>query len=67
MLNSDDLKNHEVKIKNCKTKVEDVISLDTLIYYLDENLDSDYDCEDCNCGDHCTCSHDHECDCHHED
>ena len=58
VLNSDDLKNNEVKIKNNKTKEEDVISLDALIYYLDENVIEDDDCN-CNCDD----SEEHECHC----
>ena len=40
VLNSEDLDNNEIKIKNNKTKKETVISLDTLIYYLDENLNA---------------------------
>ncbi len=54
ILNSEDLKNNEIKIKNNKTKEEDVISLDALIYYLDEKLAL----EDCDCEDHsCHCNH----------
>ena len=59
VLNSSELKNNEVKIKNNKTKEEDVISLDALIYYLDENIveDDDSSCE-------CDYNHEsHECDC----
>ena len=61
VLNSDDLKNNEVKIKNNKTKDEEIISLDALIYYLDENLIED---DECGCG----CDHDkeHECNCGNE-
>ena len=65
VLNSEDLDNNEIKIKNNKTKEEDVISLDMLIYYLDEKLNT---CEDeydeCGCGDDCDCGHDHEHECH---
>lgn len=63
VLNSDDLKNNELRIKNTKTKEEDIVSLDTLIYYLDENLIED-DCE-CGCGNDCNgeCK-EHECHCH---
>lgn len=67
VLNSEALKNNEIKIKNNKTKDEEVISLDALIYYLDENLESDCscdscdcencDCDDCTCGDNYTCDH----------
>ena len=73
VLNSEDLDNNEVKIKNNKTKVEDIISLDVLIYYLDEMCNTGCDCDDdcdcdetCDCGGHCHC-HDeddeHECHC----
>ena len=41
VLNSEDLKNNEVKIKNNKTRTEEVINIDALIYYLDENLVED--------------------------
>ncbi len=66
VLNSEELERNEVKIKNNKTKEEDIVSLDALIYYLDENIIED---EDCNC------NHDHEncacngktCTCHHKD
>ena len=75
VLNSEDLNNNEIKIKNNETKEEETISLDALIFYLDEKLGSDeldysYDLEDnCDCG----CDHDHECNCgddcqcHHEE
>ncbi len=50
VLNSKDLDNNEVKIKNNKTKEEEIISLDALLYYLDEKItSSDADC----CGDEC--------------
>ena len=62
VLNSEDLKQNEVKIKNNKTKEEDVISLDAIIYYLDENITEEDDCNcsaseehNCNCGDNCKC------------
>jgi len=69
VLNSEDLDNNEVKIKNNITKEEEVISLDVLIYYLDEKLTS-MDLEDfssdCDCGHHDStheccghCSNDH--------
>ena len=62
VLNSSELKNNEVKIKNNKTKEEEVISLDALIYYLDENIVEDDDDSSCDCG--CTCNHEsNECDC----
>ena len=62
ILNSEDLNNNEVHIKNNKTKEEEVISLDVLIYYLDEKLNAggcDCGCED----DYCDCGHDHGCSC----
>ena len=60
ILNSEDLTNNEVKIKNNKTKEEEIISLDVLIYYLDEKLTTDSDDCDCGCGHECTgeCNHD---------
>ena len=72
VLNSEDLDNNEVKIKNNKTKEEEIISLDVLIYYLDEKLNTEFGEEfedDCECG----CGHhhgdEHECcgHCHHEE
>lgn len=51
ILNSEDLNNNEVKVKNNKTKEEEIISLDALIYYLDEKLTIDSD----------DCDYDHEC------
>lgn len=64
VLNSEDLERQEVKIKNNKTREEEIVSLDALIYYLDENLMDDDECgcnhDECNCG----CSNDHnECSC----
>jgi len=52
VLNSEDLDNNEIKIKNSKTKTEEIISLEAIIYYLDEQLsliehhDDIYDVED---------------------
>lgn len=63
ILNSEDLDNNEIKIKNNKTKEEEIISLDVLIYYLDEKLNTgveDID-DECSCGGEC----DGDCDCHH--
>ena len=61
VLNSSDLENNEVKIKNNKTKTEEIVNIDALIYYLDENLSDAGDC-DCNddnfmCDDKCSCNH----------
>lgn len=71
VLNSEDLDNNEIKIKNTKTKEEEIISLEALIYYLDEKLteeemddyqefteDDGCSCSDGNCCGHC--HHDHE-------
>ena len=64
VLNSEDLDNNELKIKNNKTKEEEMISVEALIYYLDENLDEE---EECHCGhDHETCTCGDECHCHDE-
>lgn len=41
LLNSEDLKENLVTIKNNETKEEDKIDLDYLIYYLDEHLESE--------------------------
>ena len=60
ILNDDDLSNDEVKVKNNKTKEEELIGIDYLMYYLDEQLQDDID--DC-CEDGCSCEHDHECNC----
>ena len=66
ILNSEDLNNNEIKIKNNQTKEEEIISLDVLIYYLDEKLTTDSDDCDCGCDHECTgeCDHDG---CHSED
>lgn len=40
ILNSEDLNNNEVKIKSNKTKEEQIISLDAIIYFLDEKLNT---------------------------
>lgn len=71
VLNSDDLNNGIVKIKDNETKEEEEILLEYLIYYLDEHLvDQEGDSlenfmeedDDCCCGDHhcngnCHCDH----------
>ncbi len=62
VLNSVDLKNNEVKVKNNKTREEELVSVDALIYYLDENIveeESSCDEHECNCNN----SSDHECSC----
>ena len=69
ILNDEDLAKDEIKIKNNKTKEEETVSIDYLLYFLDEHLSEeeydDYDLdEDCHCGHH----HDeeHECHCGHK-
>ncbi len=49
ILNSEDLNNNEIKIKNNKTKEEEIISLDVLIYYLDEKINASLEEDDCCC------------------
>ena len=67
VLNSEDLDNNEIKIKNNRTKEEEIISLDVLIYYLDEkiNASDEFDscgcAHDCDCGDECNCGDDCQC------
>ena len=71
VLNSNDLKNNEIKVKNNKTKEETVVSIDALIYFLDEKLLEENICEcgscscddECTCGDDCNCTEDHNCGC----
>lgn len=70
ILNDEDLNNGLVQVKNVKTKEEDKIDLEYLIYYFDEKLADDeneeYDLEHkCHCGDHCDCGDD--CHCHDGD
>lgn len=51
VLNSTELDEDEVTIKNTRTKEEEKVQIDALIYYLDENLeDDDFMCD---CGDEC--------------
>ncbi len=49
ILNDEDLANDEVKVKNNKTKEEELVSVDYLIYYFDEKLSE--------AGDHHEASH----------
>ena len=76
VLNSEDLNNNEIKIKNNKTKQEEIISLDVLIYYLDEQLNTgveeEYDNfffekDECHCeDDHHDCDCGNDCHCHYD-
>ena len=65
ILNDEDLKNNEIKIKNNKTKKETTVELDYLMYFLDEELLTlEEESDDCGCGcGHHECSHDEECEC----
>ena len=73
VLNSEDLNNNEIKIKNNRTKEEEIISLDVLIYYLDEQLNTGFEdineemLEDDCCGGEGHCKHGGECHCHHHE
>ncbi|MDD6223766.1 MAG: His/Gly/Thr/Pro-type tRNA ligase C-terminal domain-containing protein, partial [bacterium] len=49
ILSDEDLKNDQVKIKNNRTKQEELVEIDYLMYYLDEQLIQ------CHCGDDCEC------------
>ena len=60
ILNDEDLKNNEIKIKNNKTKEETTVELDYIMYYLDEMLAMEDDSCDCGCDEH---NHEHECHC----
>ena len=78
ILNDEDLAKDEVKIKNNKTKEEETVSVDYLLYFLDEHLSEeeydDYDLEEheCSCGHHhdeehvCHCGG-HNCHCNEEE
>jgi len=72
VLNSEDLNNGEIKVKNNITKEEEIVSCEALMYYLDEQLATLVEEDECDCGGNCECKHDHgeghECHCghHHE-
>ena len=61
ILNDEDLKTNQIKIKNNQTKEEELVEIDYILYYLDEQLVS-FEEDDCDCG----CHHEegHECHCH---
>ena len=64
ILNDEDLKNNEIQIKNNKTKEEDKVELDYLMYYLDEAIMGMDDSEcSCGCGNHYECDDDCDCGC----
>ena len=66
ILNDEDLKNNVVQVKNNRTKEEEKVEIDYILYYLDENLMDDCDCgcgehSECHCGDDCDCGDDCHC------
>ena len=64
ILNDEDLKNNEIQVKNNKTKEDTKVDIDYLMYVLDEELNSDDECDcGCGCGDDCTCEDDCDCGC----
>ena len=61
ILNDEDLKDNLIQVKNNKTKEEEKVELNYLMYYLDEQ--SEDDCN-CGCGNHeCDCDEDCDCGC----
>lgn len=62
ILNSEELASGNIKIKNNKTKQEDLININYLEYYIEEALTT-YDIEEdyIEHGKNCNCNHDHEC------
>ncbi len=68
ILNSEDIKNGEVKVKNASSKQEELVDLDYIIYYLEEALkyNDEYATYDgIGFDESCNCEHDHnhDCDC----
>ena len=61
ILNDEDLKENQIKIKNNQTKEEELVEIDYILYYLDEQLSSVEE-DNCDCG----CHHEegHECHCY---
>ena len=64
ILNSEDLKDGFVTIKNNKTKEEEKVTMEYMMYYLDEHLTEEDECgcghshddnDECSCGDDCDC------------
>ncbi|MEG2028926.1 MAG: histidine--tRNA ligase [Bacilli bacterium] len=41
ILSNDDLINNEIKLKNSKTKKEEIVNLDYLLYFLEENIENE--------------------------
>lgn len=75
ILNSEDLKDNLVNVKNNKTKEEEKVDIDYLMYYLDEALNDeevDEHSDSCNCNHHdeeheCSGSCGGNCHCHSEE
>ena len=75
ILNSEDLENGVVQVKNTTTKEEEKVEIEYLMYYFDEKMaDSDMNLENfgdfsfehnCNCDDDCDCHHEKGCHCNH--
>ena len=60
IIGEEEINNNFVTIKNNKTKEEQKVELEYLIYYLDEMLSNNHECacdDDCNCGHDCNCNH----------
>ncbi len=49
IIGEDEVKNNYVTIKNNHTQESEQIELDYLIYYLDEKLNDECDCDECHC------------------
>ena len=64
ILNDEDLRKNQIKIKSNQTKEEELVEIDYILYYLDEQLTSIED-DGCDCG----CHHEngHECHCHDDE
>lgn len=60
IIGEEEINNNFVTIKNNKTKEEQKVELEYLIYYLDEMLSNNHECtcdDDCDCGCNCNCNH----------
>lgn len=64
ILNDKDINNNQIQVKNNVTKEEQLVDLDYLVYYLDEQLTNLED--ECNCGNDCECNCGDDCHCHEE-
>lgn len=59
IIGEEEINNNFVTIKNNKTKEEQKVELEYLIYYLDEMLSNNHECtcdDDCDCGCDCNCN-----------